>query len=437
MKILYSLSLFEALPVQEILPIEVLMYSYIFPVIGPVIIAGAQFLITLQLLHSLDPAKFGSFSFLMIAAQLTIGIWGALFCAPLPSIFKDGDKGRQEKILSSIFTANLVSALTVGFIFYGISTALQLNDNQAIPFAVFAVINLLRSYARAYAYVNGRNRRTTISDLTYGACLLLGLAVLTFWQVEKLSAVCFLMALGSIIGIASFGKDYLARQFLRVSVSSLKEYAEIWRSYARWSVIGVITTEATANAQAYIVTLSFGPQSFAPVAASALFIRPIAVIMNALTDFERPRLARLIAGGDTVKTKKLMHLFSYALWFTWAGSVSAAAFILYYMPHVAFPEAYAMNEIVFGVVCWLAIAALRIIRTPESTVLQAGGKFKLLAGSSIYSCGFSIVAVAVLVSFGTPMWSMIGVLAGEFVFAVSIRARAKQFLSALDRAVTA
>ena len=55
----------------------------------------------------------------------------------------------------------------------------------------------------------------------------------------------------------------------------------------------MLTTEATANAHVYIVTLIYGPLGFAPIAATALFIRPVGVAMNTLTDYERCGIGQL------------------------------------------------------------------------------------------------------------------------------------------------
>jgi putative peptidoglycan lipid II flippase len=64
---------------------------YSLAMVGPVGSAGAQFALSLVLLRRLDPEVFGGFSFLLVTCQLSWGVWGALFCAPLPAILAAGE----------------------------------------------------------------------------------------------------------------------------------------------------------------------------------------------------------------------------------------------------------------------------------------------------------------------------------------------------------
>lgn len=404
------------------------MLKYLWPTLGPTSIAGSQFLLTFQLLHTLDAASFGSFSFLMVTAQFVLGIWGALFCAPLPAIRTKFVGTELDGSLRALFTTNLAGALIAGAVFFFASTNLSLTLSQAALFGLFVTLNLLRALGRANAYAEGQNFRTTFSDLTYGVILCVAIGVVFLHPADSLTIVCFAMVVGSFVGILSFGPAYLARQFAQLALGHMRGYKPLWQEYSRWSVVGVITTEATANAHAYIVTFVFGPAGFAAVAASSLFIRPITVVMNAVADFERPRIARQISAGSREGVVSSVWLFRLALWFAWLGSAAVAAGLLYYIPTKIFPGNYAITDIIIGAVVWLLIAAIRILRLPESIVMQAGGEFKKLAGSSVYSCGCSIAGVAALVFFAGPIWSMVGIALGELVFALSVRARTKAFL---------
>ena len=71
-----------------------------------------------------------------------------------------------------------------------------------------------------------------------------------------------------------------------------------WRDLARWAVIGVVLTEFTANAHAYIVTFVAGPKAFALLAVGALVMRPASLVLSSLPDIERPRMAQKIGAGD-------------------------------------------------------------------------------------------------------------------------------------------
>ena len=70
--------------------------------------------------------------------------------------------------------------------------------------------------------------------------------------------------------------------------------APIWQEFARWAVFGVVLTEFTANAHAYLVTFISGPKAFAVLALGSLLMRPASLVLSALPDIERPRMARKI-----------------------------------------------------------------------------------------------------------------------------------------------
>uniref|UniRef100_UPI0025908C38 hypothetical protein n=1 Tax=uncultured Sphingomonas sp. TaxID=158754 RepID=UPI0025908C38 len=74
---------------------------------GPVGGAAGQFLLSLLLVRQLDPAGFGRFSFLMVAIQLAWGVWGALFCAPLPTLFAGLDRAGIATVRTQIAAAHL------------------------------------------------------------------------------------------------------------------------------------------------------------------------------------------------------------------------------------------------------------------------------------------------------------------------------------------
>jgi O-antigen/teichoic acid export membrane protein len=183
----------------------------------------------------------------------------------------------------------------------------------------------------------------------------------------------------------------------------------------------VTTTEGTANAHAYLVTLFGGGAAFAPLAATALLVRPISLVANALTELERPRLARLLAGRPADgAVRGTIRLFRGALLGTWLGSLLLAVAVLLWAPHWLFPPEYSIGTLWTGVLLWLSVALIQVIRTPEGVTLQAAGRFRILAMASVVSCGFSLALVGVLVAQQAYVWSLLGVVAGEIVIAVIV-----------------
>jgi O-antigen/teichoic acid export membrane protein len=193
-------------------------------------------------------------------------------------------------------------------------------------------------------------------------------------------------------------------------------------------VLGVLTTEATANSHVYIVTALFGPAAFAPVAASALMLRPINVAMNALTEFERAQMAREVGGGRLDLAMAAVRFFRMAMIGAWIVTVGAVAVLLRVSPHDVFPSRYPLEFLVIGAALWMLVAGVRLLRAPESTLLQAAGQFRNLALASVISSVFSVAAVLILLFTAGVLWSICGILVGETMYCLWIHRECRRWL---------
>src|SRR5690606_21908036 len=90
----------------------------------------------------------------------------------------------------------------------------------------------------------------------------------------------------------------LIRLQIRCTPRDIAGYGAVWRLQSKWALVGVASTEATANSHAWLVTFTAGPASFAPIAAAALLFRPVGLCAMALTQLERPLLAKHTSKGD-------------------------------------------------------------------------------------------------------------------------------------------
>jgi len=402
--------------------------------VGPVGSAGAQFVVSVQLLHVLDPGAFGSFSFLLVASQFSLGLWSALFCAPMP-ILLSGDDARDDPMRRCLMSANLALAIVALAVFAVLGTVLRADPLASLLFAAYAMAMLLRWFARAYAYATGRPWRTMTSDIIYTVVLLAGVGLVAVTRAASAAPAYASLLAGAALSLAPFGSRYLKQQFGGFSFKALASYKQVWREHSGWSLTGVLTTEATANAHAYIVTLISGATAFAPLAASALLMRPISVVTNALTEFERPQMARQLAQDHGREALATMRFFRVMLIAAWGVTVIAALALMRYGPALLFPKSYDRGYLMIGTLLWLAIAGVRTARTAESVLLQAAGQFRPLAHASMISCGVSLVAVLVLLILGGPLYSLVGVFLGEAVFALWIWRETARWRSGIERAV--
>lgn len=394
------------------------LLRYAIAAIGPIGSAGAQFVLSLVLLRLLDQHAFGSFSFLLIASIFSWGLSSALLCAPMPILLSRGDAASRDSAERCLIAMNLLGAMLAFVVFWALGVALAVPGNAAVIFAAYSAVALMRWFARAHAYASGAQLRTMSSDLVYSASLVIGVALVWWAGRASLDLAYAVLLASAVLAMLPFGRRYLVAQFLRVSPAALRSYGAIWREHSGWSLVGVITTEATANAHVYIVTGFFGPAAFAPIAASALMIRPIGVAQNALSEFERAQMARQIGQSQIEAAISSVRTFRLALMGAWVVTAIAVGAMLLYAPRLIFPHRYDLHFLVVGAVLWMGVAGMRLLRAPESALLQAAGAFRPLAFASVLSCGFSVGSVLLLLALFGPLWSILGILVGESVFAI-------------------
>lgn len=387
--------------------------------VGPISSAGVQFALSLVLLHALPTAEFGSFSFLLVLSQFSSGIAMALFCAPLLIVIHQTalSEVERESVLAALFAGNALFSVAIGFVSFACGLLLGVGTTASMLFGIYATIYLVRWYGRAFAYAEERQLRTVFSDLTYTAVLAGGIGILRLVDATTLPRVYAVLILAAAAGLLPFGLPYLARQMALGPMRRLANYRTVWKEHARWSLLGVLSTEATINAHAYLVTAIAGPAAFAPIAASALLLRPLSVGTNALSEFERSRMARMLARDDLAGARRAAKGFRLMLVLVWLATAAMAAVILQWAPTLLFPGRYELHFLVVGASMWMVIGFVRMARAPDSALLQASGRFRPLAMSSMVSAGVSVVGVLALLLVAGPLWSILGLLAGETVYA--------------------
>jgi hypothetical protein len=398
--------------------LPLLLRRYLLPVCGPVFVATSQFILTLFVLKNSLPEQFGQFSLLLVATQLAIALGSALFCAPLASL--TAAQSHDRRLLPSLQIANLIFSLAVGVAAAICAQLMHLSLLALVGVGGYAIAAQLRSFGRAQAYAEQAAARPAGSDVIY-AISLLPFAPLAYGIPRFSLEIAFLgMMLAAFLGAATLPKRaYILRG--ESILDRLRVYRlEVWRTHARWSALGVLTTEATANCHVYIVSLVSGPTAFAPLAASAIFVRPLNVLSNALTEFERAQVANALQVPDKRQVDDAMSMFRYIMWAAWLATSIGTVSLLYLHPAAMFQADYDLELISVASALWLLVAAIRNLRMAEGTLLQAGGWFDALANASIKACVISVPAVTCALLLWGPVTSIVGLIIGEAVYAVVI-----------------
>lgn len=391
---------------------------YILGVGGPALLAAAHFAASWACLALLAPRDFGLFSFSMVIMNLGLGFSNALFCAPLAVNVNSGDE-TVRLAADACFAANQLYFLIFGAVAAATLAIVGASANEAGTIGLYCSVMMLRWFARSYFFAVHEPRRAFLSDLIYSASLGSYIAYIVGIASEShLSDLFRGFLLASVAASLPFGAGLLRRQFQWIRAVVLHEYLPIWRAQARWALLGVITAEATSNAHAYLVTLLAGPEAFSLLAAASLFFRPVSVCSTALSQVERPVIARDVSALDWASLHHTVLWFRGCLLLIWAVSSILTALVFYFHPTLV--ARFDPVELSVATLVWAFIVAVRAIRVPESVLLQAVNRFRALAVGSCKSAIVSTVAASVLLVTWGATFSLVGIFLGDLTYLMSL-----------------
>ena len=377
--------------------------------VGPIAVAAAQFAASMLLWSHVSAAQFGLFAFALLLVQLSFGLSNALVGTPLAVAPTDADRALHERAcLAAHGVFLLLAALAIGGLLLAAGAGWAV-----LAFAVHAVAANLRWAARSFVIAEERVGAAAQSDAAYAAAAGVSFAVLVSSGQVGIAAMASALALANIAALALHSRGFLVAQLAALTRADIARYRRsVWPQQAGWSVIGVVATEASSNAHAYLVTALHGAAVYAPLAFGALFCRPLTIFLTALTQIDRPRLARHLRGGDRGAIGQVLRLNYVSAALVWIANLALALAVLHWFADRIAARGYDAGAIRVIVLLWFAIMALRAMRTPVSTFLQADGAFRYLAFSSIASSLVSVAGCIAFLAVGTT-YSLAGILCGE------------------------
>jgi hypothetical protein len=387
--------------------------------VGPIGVSGAHFVASLLLLRSLPSAEFGQFSFAIVAMALCLSVTNGLLVAPISSMPHPLSSAHSTDMGACLKSA-IVFTIVLVLIVFVLMASSGASAGSSVAFGAYGGTMALRLTARTYAYTHRRVRSVVLSDGIYSLSLLSGLMVLVAVHWVFLLPLSLVMMLAACCALIPFGRDFFGPLFEAIRTESLRTYGRIWRDMTRWSLAGVVTTEVTINAHAYLVTFICGSKAFALLAVGSLFMRPYSVVAAALPDQERPAMARSIAGGDPSRALRIAREFRVVIAGMWLPTLFAAGAILHWYPMLVTKKGYDKSDVIIVVAFWALITAVRGIRSADAVLLQAAREFRTLADAAAKSSIVTLVATLLLLLAFGPIASLGGILVGDVVMLVSI-----------------
>jgi len=391
--------------------------------VGPIAVSGAHFIASLIFLRALPAREFGLFSFVMVVVSFGMSAAGALIVVPITQAIVSGNAATRP----ICFKANWLVSVLFAVLLFAALAASGAPPLQAGVLGIYGAVFAWRWFARNMAYVDGRVAAAIASDLCYSLLLIASLGALFFVGRLSFATGSETMLVAALLALLPFGRTFFRAQFAALSTARLSDYLPVFRDVSGWALAGVILTEVTVNAHAYLVTFISGPGAFALLALGTLLMRPAALVQSALPDLERPAMARAIAAGDFAGLARIGRHFTWGLGAAWVGTIALAAGVLVFFPGLVLKKGYDLHDVWTVAVISSFIVAIRALRTPPAVLMQAAGAFKEMVGIGIWSGLVAVVAtLALLLAFG-PIASLGGIVAGELIILIWIRRMAQSW----------
>jgi O-antigen/teichoic acid export membrane protein len=401
---------------------------FIIAIGGSAGVALSGFVLSILLLRTVTPAQFGVYGFIQVVIALGFGISNALFGSPLTVALNRTEtpkSGTAESYFKASFLISLLASLSL------VPLALSFGESPEIgaAFSVSAMLMWTRWISRSYANAIHQHKKVAVSDACYTVITLLGAAILFVLNEVSIKHVVSLQSLGAGLGLLALGLRSLIVQLRGIWNGPSSPFRQGFKEQGRHALLGVITTEATANVHSYMVTLMLGPAAFAPLAASVLLFRPVPLVILSLTQLERPRIAQLLRDTQLKAAWRAIRFFRGTVLTFWIFNLAIIYWIVTHYLDVVIRGHYDAKVIIQATYFWAAIMGLRCLRGPESALLQANGDFKPLARVTVISCLVTIPLVATLVYLYGAIWSLAGILTGEVLATALTRSLARKQIS--------
>ncbi|UZW55981.1 polysaccharide biosynthesis protein [Sphingobium sp. JS3065] len=385
------------------------------------IVSISHLLVQIFSIHHLGTAAIGTLAFLLVIIQFGYSLSNALVSTPYTIAVNQGDgqdDGTEKKSFDFFFPVNLMLAASQGLICAAIAWATA-SPMAALLFGLAGTLSLIRWFGRSNAYAHHTPARAARSDIAYAGTILAGLLIAMRTGAD-LPTIGGLLVGASLVGLLPFGITYLRRHFAMGPGRAIGAYRPVWREQSAWTLVGVLSTEATSNSHSYIVTLLAGPTAFAPIAVGMLFFRPVNVCITALTQLERPRMTRAVAQGDHGAAIRSERLFMGALLMLWLATCAVSAIALGFFPGLILKPTLDHQLVMIAVGLCALLSLVQCVQTPMSVMTQARRAFRPLAAQSMRSCVVGLIAVTLLVLGAPPVFSVGGVVLSQLVMMLGI-----------------
>jgi hypothetical protein len=393
--------------------------------------AFAVFLTGFGLLHSAETQHYALFALSQVVQGTANGVINALCAAPLLMLLNKtvntADNGiHRFQAEPSLKCYGLVACgIALGAALIQLLLALLLAWPLLSVVAISCCTFLLsvRWYLRAVAQ-NTQQSLVVFSDLLLAISQLLGLLVLFLYSRITLFDVSVLLVCSALFSLWPFWR--VATQQLQGSFV-WQTFRNGYRDQGKPALSGMISVEMATNFHSYAIVLLAGAAAYAPIAAAAMFLRPMTIVQNSLQQYFRPLLVRHLTSSALISNDvrvMVTHLL-YAAVSAWFLNVFVIVLVAIFSISWLWPESTTQVEFFWAIALSSVWYLLRSLRIHTSSFLQAANCFDELAKVTWISSLLLMPLVLLALIFGTALMTLGVAIASELYIVVRLHQLSK------------
>jgi hypothetical protein len=391
--------------------------------------AFAIFLTGFALLHSAETAHYALFALSQVVQGTANGVVNALCASPLLLLMNSAATSARAGsepcydpdygAFKSYGIVALAIAVTASVVQFVLAFILDWPLASALTIALGCGILTFRWYLRAVAQ-NFKQGLLVVSDLILALVQLLGLVGLFAADSLNLFNITMLLLLSAIFSCLPYVAIFIANF---TGQANWPGFQTGYQQQGRPALSGMISVELATNFHSYAIVLLAGATAFAPIAAAAMFLRPMTIVQNSLVQYFRPHLVRQLTTELTNKVQIRLivsHILQASVG-AWLLNVAAIGVVAFYAINWLWPDPSTSANflLAFGLTCgWYLLRSLRI---HTSAVLQAADCFTELARVTWISSAMLVPLVLTALMLGSPVLSIVGAIISELWIVVRLQ----------------
>ena len=382
------------------------------------LVSGFHFLLNLALLQILDRYDYGLFAFAFVLGMFALAINNALISTPLtvytPVIKNLEERQNQEQMLG---TANLLffAGLCLMGVIYTLSS--NMSPMTAIGATFFIAMYAARHFSRSSGYARLKPLVTASGDLVYVLCgSIIIFTVVQTSEEPTVGGVLIGLGLANLFAIFAERFQLHGLSGFRFKLSLLSTYSVIWEQ-SRWALAGALTTLFMGQAHSLIITGTYGPTAFAPLAAGFVMFGPVRVALMTWQNLVKPEIAVALSENRLTQVQTQIRQSVLLM----AVAVVVMSILLYlcwpWIHQILYAKKYSDQPMGLIVSLWAMITMFAAISNAPSAALQALRDFRVLALASVYGAIISAVTVSAILFMFAPEYTLVGILLAELFVA--------------------